>query len=256
MDDKHLRKLDTQAFRTVSPPPRLHWQKQKDRNGQAPPKENRWKSVAGRTLKRLRSEKPPGNKSGDGGYRRLMIKTGICAAIAVLILGLLSIDSPMTNTVTEAVSDAVSHEFDIEEDIGRLKFVQNLSDEVQSVFSPMPDDAFVFPADGEVVTHFGEGGSRGVRIAAKNAEAVSVGKGTVLSVGEISDSGFVKIALDNGAHVIYHNLAPAVAVDDIVRPGQPVGSVLGETLYMEVKDGETYIDPIDYIQQRVSAAHR
>ncbi len=186
----------------------------------------------------------------DAGYKRLLIKTGVCAAIAIIILMISNINTPTANNVTQAIDYAVNHEFDIEEDIGRLKFVQSLDEEIQSVFSPLPEAAVVFPADGDVVTSFGEGGSKGVRIAPTGKEIVCIAKGTVISVGTIDDKGYVRVKLDTGLTAVFHNISPIVLVDDIVFPGQPIGDIADEYLYLEMKDGEEYIDPIAYIQKR------
>ncbi len=195
-----------------------------------------------------RAEKPE-MKDDDIKYRRLLIKTGVCAAIAVVILGIASINTPTTDAVTETVGDAVNHKFDIDEDIGRLKFVDNLNDELQSVFSPLPDEMVVYPAEGEVITTFGQAGSKGIRIVPVSTEIVSIAKGTVEQTGKIDDRGYIKIKLDTGETALYYNVAPSVAINDIVKPGQQIGNLEGEYLYVEIRDGDIYVDPVVYIEK-------
>ena len=147
----------------------------------------------------------------------------------------------------------MNHEFDIDEDIGRLKFVDNLNDNLQSVFSPLPEAAVVFPAaDGDVLTKFGQAGSKGVRISPVGTEIVCIAKGTVENIGSIDDKGYIKIVLDTGETAYFYNVTASVSVDDIVMPGQAIGNVEGDHLYLEIKSGETYIDPIEFIQQRAA----
>jgi murein DD-endopeptidase MepM/ murein hydrolase activator NlpD len=175
----------------------------------------------------------------DGGYKRLMIKTAICAAIAVVILGVASINSPVANTLTDNLGSAVDHELDI---------VDNLNDETQSVFSPLPEGVAVLPSDGEVVTAFGESGSKGVRIDPVSTQIVSIAKGTIEYTGTIDGKGYIKEKLDTGETAYYYNVDPSVKVDDIVMPGQEVGRLSGDYLYVEIKNGDVYIDPMAYIE--------
>lgn len=243
MDKDNLPKLKIEGFTNVTKSRRRAW---KERAADIAQK------MGAKRIRRNPAEEAKSTKHHDvdAGYRRLLIKTGVCAGIAIIILAISSINTPEANNITQAINQAVNHEFDIEEDIGRLKFVQSLDEELQNVFSPTPEAAIVFPADGEVVTSFGEGGSKGVRIAPEGTQIVSIAKGTVTSVGTIDDKGYVKVALDTGQTVTFHNIIPVVLVDDIVLPGQPVGDVAGEYLYLEMKDGEEFIDPIDYIQKQ------
>ena len=186
----------------------------------------------------------------DPAYKKLLIKTGICAGLAIVLLVISSINSPATQNFTNTINQVVNHEFDIDKDIGRLKFVRTL-DESRAVFSAQPGVLATYPADGRIVTRFGEGGSMGVRIDATGS-AACIAKGTVTAVGEIGGSGYVKIVLDTGETLVYHNVVPAVQVNDIVMPGQTVGAVSKEHLYLEMMSGDEYIDPIEYIEQRAA----
>ena len=186
----------------------------------------------------------------DPAFRKLLIKTGICAGLAVVLLVVSSINTPDAQNVTDTVNQVVSHEFDIDKDIGRLKFVQTL-DETEAVFSAQPDALAVYPADGRVVTAFGEDGSKGVRIEA-SGDVSCIAKATVTAVGEIGSMGYVELALDTGETLMYHNIEPAVQVDDIVMSGQTVGAVTGSYLYLEMLSGDEYVDPLAYVQQEIT----
>lgn len=198
------------------------------------------------------SKASPGD--ADAGYKRLLIKTGACAMIAIIILAISTIDTPTTNRITETIDQAVNQNFDIDEDIGRLKFVENLDDNTQSVFSALPDSSAVYPAEGELVTSFGEGGSNGVRIEPRDSQIVSLARGTVTSVGTVGDMGYVLVLLDTGETAAYYNISPCVQVDDIVLPGQLLGDIAGSYLYLELTRGDAYIDPIFFIDQQAVSA--
>lgn len=190
----------------------------------------------------------------DVGYKRLLYKTGICAAIAIALLIISSINNPAAEKLTQTIGSAVNHQFEIDEDIGRLKFVQNLDEESASVFSSYPESSVIYPADGEIVTRFGESGSFGVRMTTQSKDILCIAKGTVSSVGEIGDAGYVTLVLDSGELAAFYNIVPAVKINDIVMPGQPLGQLSGKYLYFEMRDGEEYIDPLNFIKQRAVAA--
>lgn len=242
MDKDSLPKLELDGFtnETKKPEP-ISWKTKAARFAQRA-------GVPLKTEAEKRTADRPDMSDEDLKYRRLLIKTGICAAIAVVILGVASINSPTAETITDTIGETVNHEFDIDKDIGRLKFVDNLNDETQSVFSPLPESIAVYPAEGEIVTAFGQSGSKGMRMDPVGTEVLSIAKGTVEYLGEIDGAGYLKVKLDTGETAYYYNVDAIVKVDDIVKPGQQIGSLSGDYLYVEIKDGDTYIDPAAYIE--------
>ena len=215
-----------------------------------------WRARATGLMRRagVSTERKTGARPGkeeDPAYRKLLIKTGICAALAIALLVISTIDTPGTQGLTDTLNEVVNQEFDIDKDIGRLKFVQTL-DETEAVFSAQPAVMATYPADGKIVTQFGENGADGVRIEA-SGNALCIAKATVTAVGDIGGAGYVEISLDTGETVTYYNVDPAVKVKDIVMPGQTIGSVSGKYLYMEMKNGGDYIDPIAFIEQKTKA---
>jgi hypothetical protein len=246
MQKDHLPKLELDGFETPG-------QKTKPAGGLSGKTSSAagWRERASRIAEKagvkIVWEKPKPDDDVDIGYKRLLVKTGICAAIAIAILIISAVAAPAGQPYTGAAEDALSQEFDIDDDIGRLKFVQNLDDEVESVMSVLPGGVAVYPSDGDVITAFGEGGAKGVRFSSEGATAYSIAKATVTAVGEIDGQGYLKLTLDTGETALYCNIEPLVLVDDIVMPGQAVGELTGDYLYVEMKDGEEYIDPIGYI---------
>ncbi len=212
-----------------------------------------WKKKAADFVHNMKPAKKANDDDVDIAYKRLLAKTGVCAAVAVTILVISSLSTPASAEVNRAVDYVVNHEFDVDEDIGRLKFVEAL-DETESVFSAMPEGSIVYPADGEVETAFGEGGSTGVKMSAQTPDIMSIAKGTVTEVGETGGEGFVTVDLDSGEAIVYHNLTACVKVDDIVMPGQVIGRTEDGYLYIEMKKGGTFIDPIAYINGHAGAA--
>ena len=204
--------------------------------------------LAGKAGLRIEWKEPRKNDDVDIGYKRLLVKTGVCAAIAIAILVISAVTTPgAPQEQIEAAQDTVSQEFDIDKDIGRLKFVQNLDDEVESVMSVLPGSVAVYPSDGAVITAFGQSGAKGVRFSSEGTVAYSIAKGTVTATGEIDGQGYAKLLLDTGETALYCNIEPNVQMDDIVMPGQTIGTLTGDYLYVEMKSGDEYVDPIAYI---------
>lgn len=212
-----------------------------------------WKKKAAKLVHTLKPEKKAKDNDVDIAYKRLLAKTGVCAAVAVTILVISSLSTPAAAEVNRAVDYVVNHEFDVDKDIGRLKFVEAL-DETESVFSAMPEGAIVYPADGDVETAFGEGGSTGVKMSTQTPDIMNIAKGTVMQVGESSGEGYVAVELDSGESIVYHNLTASVKVDDIVMPGQVIGQTEEGYLFIEMKKDGSYIDPIAYINAHAGAA--
>ncbi len=212
-----------------------------------------WRKKAKDIVRTIKPAKKETDSDVDIAYKRLLFKTGVCAAVAVTILVVSSLSTPASAEVNRAVDYVVNHEFDVDEDIGRLKFVEALED-TQAVFSALPEGTIVYPADGEVVTTFGEGGSKGVRMSAQTPEIMNIAKGTVAAVGDISGEGYVKVVLDTGEIVTYHNLEPCVKMNDIVMPGQIIGKTEEGYLYVEMKNGDSFIDPIAFLNGHAGAA--
>ncbi len=219
--------------------------------------ETGWRKRAGKIAEkaglRIEWNKRKPEDDIDIGYKRLLVKTGVCAAVAIAIL-VISAVSPPIQQQTTASNDAISQEFDIPEDIGKLKFVDSLDGEAQSVMSVLPGGVAVIPSDGAVVTTFGQAGAKGVRFSAQGETAYCIARATVTMVGEVDGQGYVRFVLDSGESVLYVGVDPVVQVDDIVNPGQTVGSVPGDYLYVEMKDGEDYIDPLAYISAHIASA--
>lgn len=244
MQKDHLPRLELDGFTT---PEERKNSAAKDRGARTAG----WREKAVRMMNKAKIKivwkKEDADDDIDAGYKRLLVKTGICAAIAIAILIISTITPPGVPQAMKTSGEAVSQEFDIDEDIGRLKFVEKLDDDVESVMSMLPAAAVVYPSDGAVTTTFGQGGAKGVRFSAEGTTAYSIAKATVQSVGDINGQGYVKLLLDTGETALYCNIEPAVQQSDIVGAGQVIGTLSADYLYVEMKDGDAFIDPIAYI---------
>jgi hypothetical protein len=242
MQTDQLPKLELDGFQPFNQntPPDTGWRK-------------RAAQIASKAGLRIEWKKQKPDDDIDIGYKRLLVKTGICAAVAIAILVISAVSPPIAQK-NQTAGNAVSKEFDIPDDIGKLKFVEKLDDEGQSVMSVLPDSMAVIPSDGEVITTFGQAGAKGVRFSPDGQTAYCIARATVTAVGEVDGQGYVRLTLDTGETALYCNVDPAVQVDDIVSPGQVVGAVSGDYLYVEMKDGKEYVDPLAYITEHTATA--
>lgn len=109
-------------------------------------------------------------------------------------------------------------------------------------------DAFRAPADTYAPGH------RGVDLAADTGAAVRApAGGRVRFAGYVAGTGTVSIDLGNGWRTTLQPVAPAVVAGDDVRSGEAIGTLaaghcgLAACLHWGLTDGETYLDPMDYL---------
>ena len=175
----------------------------------------------------------------------LLIKIAISALIALVMLLLNYIQLPFTQTVVGHVRTALTQEFDLDETLGKLKFVGDiLPDEIKSVFghnpgSTQPDiPTFASPVRGEVVRSFGEQvilpdtgaayANQGIDILTQeNAPFFASTEGVVAAVEEHEVYGS-SVWLDHGNQIFtfYGNCGSLdVKQGDKVQRGQKLGIV-------------------------------
>lgn len=156
--------------------------------------------------------------------KRLLVNTAVCAGLALGILCLSAVDSEVTGTVANGISKAVSSELILDEDLGRLHFV----------------DASLPVADGEVAAVFAENG-RDVRISgAAAAEVMAVLSGIVAETGEDS----IVISNDNGTRSIYTGVVPQVSAGERVEEHGVIGTLAEDSLVLETVGGAGFVDPL------------
>lgn len=93
-------------------------------------------------------------------------------------------------------------------------------------------------------------GHRGIDLAATAGQVVTaVEDGTVTHVGQIAGRGTVSVTHRSGVRSTYEPVDGAVARGEVVRRGQPIGVVAGEShcgancLHIGALRGRVYLDP-------------
>jgi len=194
------------------------------------------------------------NVESEPQSNKMMIRIAISVAIAFTVFLLNSIKLPFTQAVVDKVRTVLTYEFDIDDALGKLKFVgESLPDSIKAVFgynsgqSPDAEDgiqAFASPARGEVIRRFGEQvalensnkafANQGIDIkTAENASVYAAADGVVAAVEKHEIYG-QSIWLDHGNR-IFTFYGRCGRID--VKPGQSVraGYKLGT---VDSSDGE------------------
>ena len=156
--------------------------------------------------------------------KKMLVNSAVCAVLAMGILCLSAVDSEFTNKITGGISSAATSELVMDEDLGRIQFVN----------TSLPI------ADGEVVATFSESG-RDVRVGGEpSADVMAVLAGTVTAAGEDT----VVIHNDNGTKSTYSGVKPTVAAGDRVNENDVIGRLAEEVLALETVGGAGFVDSL------------
>lgn len=223
------------------------------------------KSVAspGGPRPRMRNEEAiPQNNS-------LMIKIAVSVLLALLVILLNYIQLPFTQTIVGHVRTALTQEFDLDETLGKLKFVgEILPDEIKAVFGQESHTpVFASPARGKVVHTFGEQitlpttgkayGNQGIDIeTSENAPFFASADGVVAAVEEHEIYG-PSLWLDHGDRIFsfYGRCGEIDVIEgDKVRRGQKMGVVITPTqgqsiLHFQIWKSDKPENPLEWINQ-------
>ncbi len=177
----------------------------------------------------------------------LMIKLGVCAAVCVLALGLRLINTPTTVQLAQDVRQVITTEIDVDETIGKLKFVDGeavADDGAAMVFGSLN---VTLPVQGEVREQFGENGSSGVVFACtQGAAGVACADGVVEALGMDETRGqYVRLRHAAGLETFLYGLAEvAVEQGQPLKSGDILGKSAGDSLYFEARVNGAPQDPL------------
>jgi len=196
----------------------------------------------------------------------LMIKIAVSVLIALIILLLNQIKLPFAQTVVNHIKTALTREFDIDDTLGKLKFVgEALPDEIKAVFGQGQDMFFVSPVQGRVVSKFGEKKviqdsgisytNQGIDIETlENAPFFAAADGVVAAVEDHKIFGkSIWLAHDDQIFSFYGRCGDIeVKKGDKVRRGQKLGTVDtpadgNPVLHFQIWIDDKPQDPLDRI---------
>ena len=165
-------------------------------------------------------------------YKKLLRNTAVCALLALGIWGIKSMDTAVTNEISQGIEQAVTSEMQMDEDIGRLKFVDS---------SSLATGGYSLPLEGEVITTFLEDGQEVSIRGEDQARVNAILSGTVAATGD----DMVVINNDNGTRTTYRGVVPGVTAGDRVANADAIGQLAEEVLSLETVSSIGYVDSLD-----------
>ena len=216
-------------------------------------------------------------------HNSLMIKIGVSVVLALIIFLLNSIPLPFTQGVIDQVKTALTEDFDVDEALGKLKFVGDaIPEQIKSVFQQDTQESdesdkkqnsgtnfgdFASPVRGEVVRSFGEQivlqntgkaySNQGIDIkTAENAGVYASADGFVAAIEEHETYG-PSIWLEHGNKVFsfYGRCSGVdVKIGQKVNKGQKLGTVQSPiegdpTMHFQIWIDDKPADPLKHITQ-------
>ena len=133
-------------------------------------------------------------------------------------------------------------DFVIDEDIGKLKFVNSDGEDQQSTAVMSRNiEAFHYPLEGEVVKSFSEQ-NQGVTIQPSDdqQQVICMRDGTVAK--KIRST--LVMQNQDGSITLYDGIDSKVEVGTQISSGQELGALSGESLYVETLIDGKYVDPL------------
>ena len=149
---------------------------------------------------------------------------------------------------------------DIDETLGKLKFVTNYIPDSVAVFGQKLDQSqeitpfFGIPAEGKVVRQFGQGND-GIDILGSKNNIYAVADGSVIAIGEDGNGGrYIRIDHGNEITTLYEGCSNIdVNIGDRVIKGEKIGTMGAEpsggyTLHFETWMKNKTVDPLKLIE--------
>ncbi|MGI6175897.1 MAG: murein hydrolase activator EnvC family protein [Christensenellales bacterium] len=172
----------------------------------------------------------------------LLIKMGVCAALALGIFAISLADTPAADQITDNVKSVMNYSIDIDEMFGKLKYVDNASPGSNTASS-----RFTEPVAAKISLAFGLAGYGITYGETTGRHIVASADGRVSSSGYREEAGYY-VFIDHGAGIEtrYYGLQESFAIlDEEVEKGQRIGTG-GEALMFEVWQNGKAVNPATY----------
>ncbi len=214
-----------------------------------------WRVVRRSGTKRSRIARKPRIRQGsDRTHRaplseRLLRNTAVACALLLTVMAIRNLDTPFTNTVTDALSRVVSMDFRLDESLGKLSFVENIVPESALVFLNMQGGrSSSLPVEGEAVHEWSREQPWIEYITRDSSPVRSVTAGTVSACAKSDDGDWTKLISNNdGSQCVYAYLVNvSVKTGDIVERSSSLGETgagEGARLYFEYRKNGSPTDP-------------
>ncbi len=196
---------------------------------------------------RVKGEKPPFATTIQG-------QIAICSGVILLALALKVIDTPQTQSVSATVEQAITTETNLDQNLGRLQFVQNMFSESVAVFWQKAPEKLQSPFNGRVSAKYSLT-TPGIEITGKEGDVYACHDGRVSEVVQDEEGNvIVTIAHNGGLNTVYARLYAAdVKAKDRIKKGDRIGFAQekgeGYAMFLQVQLNDLVVDPLPYFQE-------
>ncbi len=162
---------------------------------------------------------------------KMLGKLAISLITFLTIFIINSIDRPLPKKMTDKIKVAITHEFDIKQSVGELKFVKRFFPKVREVFgfdnmvSNISSFSLMMPAEGKVIGSFAETG--GLDIGRDGGlDVFCAADGEVILVDPHTQGYAITVRHNESLVTVYHNITQShVERGQTVRQGDIIGTI-------------------------------
>lgn len=158
----------------------------------------------------------------------LQIKMVVCTAVAVACLLVRFVPGTFAQNARQTLTQLFTYDLDLDETLGRLKFVENLFPGAAAVFGTQSQRCY--PVEGDLLRSFGQDNLPNIAFQAMaGAKVVAIDAGRVTKRGVSEQYGnYLRIEHTDGLETYYYGLAKSSLDKGAeVQKGQEIGT-LGE----------------------------
>jgi murein DD-endopeptidase MepM/ murein hydrolase activator NlpD len=176
----------------------------------------------------------------------LIIKACVCAALCLAAFLVHLSDTQAAKTITDGIRSVLTYNVDIDETLGKLKFVDNFIPGVSEVFTEK--SSLIQPVSGTAAQEFSANGRGILYETAAGGAVCAAADGYVSDVGEDEAYGkYLAVKHGSGVETFYYGLSEIeIQEGKIVSRAQMLGKSGGKILF-EVRQDNVAVDPEGYM---------
>ncbi|MGI6168181.1 MAG: peptidoglycan DD-metalloendopeptidase family protein [Christensenellales bacterium] len=200
---------------------------------------------------RSRRRRVVGSRGGDRDEEQrktatLIIKACVCAALCLAAFLVHLSDTAAAQSISRGIRSVLTYNIDLDETLGKLKFVDNFIPGVQEVFTEK--SSLIQPVLGSVSEGFSQNGRGILFVGTEQSKVVASADGYVSQMGEDERYGrFVAIKHGAGVETFYYGLETVeIKEGKIVSRGQTLGAGTAQ-VFFEVRQDHVAVDPVGYM---------
>jgi murein DD-endopeptidase MepM/ murein hydrolase activator NlpD len=211
------------------------------------PKAVKKRRTWGKRKSRLKSSKKQPLTVGE----KLMRNGAVACALVLTVMALQRIDQPWSRSATQGLQSALSMDLNLDETLGRLKFVKDMMPESVLVFwNAGGKGSLIQPVKGEVSHAFDAQQPWAEYRCQPGAAVYAAAKGKVVSLGQSARGDWIlMLQHEDGLQSVYGYLSRVLVENGQELPAGAQLGVAGEDenarLYFELRENGVSVDPTE-----------